>query len=74
MNIFSQILKGMYIVYTKKKNTYIITKFFIRLSVSATSVLTTSTKNQIKEFLYFIEYFNEETFKDMQLSYCNMFF
>ena len=46
MNIFSQILKGMYIVYTKKKNTYIITKFFIRLSVSATSVLTTSTKNQ----------------------------
>ena len=32
------------------------------------------TKNQIKEFLYFIEYFNEETFKDMQLSYCNMFF
>ena len=31
------------------------------------------TKNQIKEFLYFIEYFNEETIKDMRLFYCNMF-
>jgi hypothetical protein len=36
----------IYIVYTKKKNTYIITKFFIRLFVGATSVLTTSVKNQ----------------------------
>jgi hypothetical protein len=46
MNIFSQILKGIYIVYTKKINTYIITKFFIQLFVGATFVLTTSVKNQ----------------------------
>jgi hypothetical protein len=46
MNIFSQILKGIYIVYTKKKNTYIITKFFIQLFVGATFVLTTSVKKQ----------------------------
>jgi hypothetical protein len=44
MNIFSQILKGIYIVYTKKKKYLYNHQIFIQLFVGATFVLTTFVK------------------------------